>query len=428
MTPTRIARFISPHVHYAWIVLGVTFLASLTAVGVRSAPGVLIVPLQRAFGWDVATISGAISVNILLMGVLGPFITALMETFGLKRTLLMCMAMLVAATGLSVFMTQAWQLYATWGVMVGMGASAGAIGLATAVANRWFVSHRGLAMGMLTSANAAGQLIFLPIMAALSRAYGWQAIAVVVSVTIAVMLPVVWLLLPESPGEIGTGPYGGETERAIAPSSANPFMIALQGGARAVRSIDFWLLTIVFGICGFSTNGLVGTHLVAYCVDNGLTEVFAASFLATLGIFNLIGSTASGWLTDKMNPRVLMFWLFALRGASLFLLPLTNFDMLSLSIFTVFYGLNWIAIVPPMFSVINEVFGRRAAPVVISWIFAGHQVGGALAAYGAGAVRSATGSYLLAFMISGATCLLAAILAMRVRTGPQPLAGQPHAA
>lgn len=419
MTPTRIARFISPHVHYAWIVLGVTFLASLAAMGVRSAPGVMIVPLQRAFGWDVATIAGAISVNILLLGLLGPFITALMETFGLKRTLLLCMAILVAATGLSVFMTQSWQFYVTWGVMVGMGASAGAIGLATAIANRWFVSHRGLAMGLLTAANAAGQLVFLPVMAALSRAYGWQAIAILVSIAIAAMLPVVWLLLPESPGEVGIGPYGGTQERAIAPSSGNPFIVAFQGGARAIRSLDFWLLTIVFGICGFSTNGLVGTHLVAYCIDNGLTEVFAASFLATLGIFNLFGSTLSGWLTDKMNPRVLMFWLFTVRGLSLFLLPLTNFDMLSLSIFTVFYGLNWIAIVPPMFSVINEVFGKKSAPVIISWVFAGHQVGGAIAAYGAGAVRDITGSYLLAFMISGATCLLAAILAMRVSRGPQ---------
>lgn len=423
MTPARFARFTSPYCHYAWVVLGVTFLASLTAVGVRSAPGVMIVPLQRQFGWDVATISGAISVNILLLGLLGPFITALMETFGLKRTLLACMAILVAATGLSVFMTASWQLYVTWGVMVGMGASAGAIGLATAVANRWFHTQRGMAMGVLTAANAAGQLVFLPVMAALSQSYGWQGIAIIVAVTITAMLPVVWLLLPESPGEIGIGPYGGATERAVAPSAGNPFRIALRGGARAVRSLDFWLLTIVFGICGFSTNGLVGTHLVAYCVDNGLTEVFAASFLAALAIFNLIGATLAGWLTDKMNPRVLMFWLFAIRGLSLFILPLTSFDIVSLSIFTVFYGLNWIAIVPPMFAVINEVFGKRAAPVVISWVFAGHQVGGAIAAYGAGAMRDLTGSYLLAFMISGATCLVAALLAMRVSK-----VAQPHAA
>jgi len=332
------------------------------------------------------------------------------------------MAILVAATGLSVFMTESWQLYATWGVMVGMGASAGAVGLATAVANRWFVTHRGLAMGLLTAANAAGQLVFLPIMAALANAYGWQAIGVLVACTIGVMLPVVWLLMPESPGHIGIGPYGGRVERAVAPSAGNPFLVALQGGVRAVRSLDFWLLTIVFGICGFSTNGLVGTHLVAFCVDKGLTEIYAASFLASLGVFNLIGSTASGWLTDRMNPRMLMFWLFVVRGLSLFLLPLTDFDIVSLSIFTVFYGLNWIAIVPPMFAVINEVFGKKAAPVIISWVFAGHQVGGALAAYGAGAMRDLTGSYLLAFMISGATCLAAAILATRVSRGLQPQA------
>jgi MFS family permease len=425
MTPTRLAKLCSGRLHYAWIVLAVTFLASLTAVGVRAAPGVMIVPLQRAFGWDVGTISGAISVNILLLGLLGPFITGLMDTFGLKRTLLCCMAMLVAATGLSVFMTEPWQLFATWGVMVGIGASAGAIGLATAIANRWFHTNRGLAMGLLTAANAAGQLVFLPVMAALSQAYGWQAIAIVVSLTIAAMLPVVWLLLPESPAEIGLAPYGGTAERAMQPTAGNPFVVAMQGLSRGVRSVDFWLLTVSFAICGLSTNGLVGTHLVAYCVDNGFTEVAAAGFLATLGIFNLMGSALSGWLTDRYNPRLLMFWLFAIRGLSLFVLPLTGFDMLSLSLFTVFYGLNWIAIVPPMFAVINEVFGRKSAPVIISWVFAGHQVGGAIAAYGAGAIRDVTGSYLLAFVASGVACLLAAILVMRVaRVEPAALAAE----
>jgi len=420
-----LAKFCSGRVHYAWIVLAVTFLASLTAMGVRAAPGVMIVPLQRAFGWNVGTISGAISVNILLLGLVGPFITGLMDTFGLKRTLLCCMAMLVAATGFSVFMTAPWQLFATWGVMVGIGASAGTIGLASAVANRWFHTNRGLAMGLLTAANAAGQLVFLPTMAALSQAYGWQAIAIVVAIAITAMLPVVWLLLPESPAEIGLAPYGGTAERAMQPSTGNPFVVAMQGLSRGVRSADFWLLTVSFGICGLSTNGLVGTHLVAYCVDNGFTEVAAASFLATLGIFNLMGSALSGWLTDRYNPRLLMFWLFAVRGLSLFVLPLTGFDMLSLSLFTVFYGLNWIAIVPPMFAVINEVFGRKSAPVIISWVFTGHQVGGALAAYGAGAIRGVTGSYLLAFMASGVACLLAAILVMRVtRMEPAALAAE----
>lgn len=415
MMLARLAKRCSGRVHYAWVVLGVAFLAALSVVGVRSAPGVMIVPLQRSFGWDVGTISGAVSVNILLLGILGPFIMALMERFGLKNIMVGCMLILMAATGLSVFMTEPWQLFLTWGVMVGIGSAAGSIGLATAVANRWFHTNRGLAVGLLTAANAMGQLIFLPALAALANKYGWEGIAVFVTLAIAVIIPPVWLLLPETPAAIGLAPLGGVMERTIPPErTGNPFALAFTGLGQGVRSLDFWLLGITFAICGFSTQGLVGTHLVAYCVDNGISEVGAAGFLAFLGVFNLIGSGLSGWLTDRMNPRVLMFWLFGLRGIALFLLPLTGFDIVSLSVFTVFYGLNWVAIVPPQYAIINDVFGKKAAPVIISWVFVLHQVGGAAAAFGAGYLRDYTGSYLTAFMLAGVACFLAAIMVLRV--------------
>ncbi len=409
-----LARFCSGRVHYAWVALIVAFTVTLGAVGVRAAPGVIIVPLERAFGWSAGTISGAVSLNILLLGLTGPFITGLMETFGLKRTVLSCLAVLLTGAGLSTLITEPWQLYVTWGLLVGVGASAGAVGMASAVANRWFVTHRGLAMGLLTSGNAAGQLIFLPVLGRLSQDYGWRSVSITVTLVIVVLIPIAALLLPESPAAVGLGPLGAEVEPPAPPRSGNPFRIAIEGLIRGVRSMDFWLLAISFGICGFSTNGLIGTHLIAYCVDNGYSQFAGAGILGSLGVFSLIGSTISGWMTDRFNPRILLFWIFGLRGLSLLVLPYTNFDTVSLTVFAVFYGLDWIAVMPPIFALVNEVFGKKSTPVIMSWIFATHQIGGAMAAVGAGVVRTWTGSYLLAFMMSGIACLLASILVMRI--------------
>jgi predicted MFS family arabinose efflux permease len=418
MRPSLLAKFCSGRVHYAWVAMAVTFTMILAVVGVRAAPGVMIVPLEHAFGWSVGTISGAISLNILLMGVTGPFLTGLMETIGIKRTILLAMLVLVAGTGASVFMTSPWQLYLTWGLMIGVGAGAGAVGMAAQIANRWFATRRGLVMGLLTAANATGQLIFLPILAALAQTHGWRSVSITVTVVVAAMIPVVALLLPERPGDIGLVPYGTTEEPVSVPTSRNPFTVALHGLRRGMGSLDFWLLTASFSICGLSTNGLIGTHLIAYCVDHGIPEVTGASILASFGIFNMVGATASGWFTDRYNPRVLLFWYFGLRGLSLVILPFTSFDVVSLSAFALFYGLDWIATVPPTFALTNAVFGRKDAPVMMSWIYAGHQVGGALAAIGAGEIRGLTGSYMLAFISAGLACLLASLLVLRIARGP----------
>jgi MFS family permease len=423
MTPTAVAKLISGRLHYAWVVLVVMFCAMLAGVGVRAAPGVMILPLQRAFGWSVGTISAAVSINIILLGFTGPFLTGLVQVMGLKRTILACMSLLAAGTGLSYFMTAPWQLFLTWGLMVGIGAGAGGVGMAAAIANRWFVARNGLAMGLLSAANAAGQLVFLPLLALLAERYGWQGVAVAVTLAIVAMIPVVMILLPEAPTNVGLGPYGGSVERPRLLPSGNPFVIAMTTLFRAARSPDFWLLTLSFGICGFSTNGLINTHLIALCSDHGLAEVTAASVLAVLGAFSLVGAAGSGWLCDRFNPRILLFWYYSLRGLSLAVLPFTSFDVVSLSIFSVFYGLDWVATGPATFALTNEVFGRRDTPIIVSWIFAGHQIGGALAAFGAGAVRTVAGDYLLAFLVSGLACLIASFLVLRVtkpRLAPVP--------
>jgi predicted MFS family arabinose efflux permease len=312
-------------------------------------------------------------------------------------------------------MSAPWQLFLTWGLMVGIGSGAGAVGFAGAVANRWFIRRAGLAMGILTSANAAGQLIFLPLLALMADRFGWQGVSIGVTLAIAVVIPMVMLLLPESPAAIGIPAYGG-TAVVPPPMSAgtNPFSVAFTCLGRASRSTDFWLLCLTFGICGLSTNGLINTHLISYCSDNGIPPLRGASILAVIGMFSLIGSTASGWLCDRYSPRVLLFWYYSLRGLSLLLIPFSSFDGVSLSVFSVFYGLDWVATGPATFALTNEVFGRRDAPVIVSWIFAAHQVGGALAAFGGGTIRSLSGSYMMAFVASGAACLMASLLVMRI--------------
>src|ERR1700742_1860751 len=419
MIHRHLAKACSGRLHYAWITLAVVFSAMLAGVGVRAAPGVMIVPLQQAFGWDVSTISGAVSLNIILLGATGPFLTGLMQVIGLKRTMIGCLTILCAGTALSTFMHQPWQLFLTWGLMVGIGSGAGAVGFAGAVANRWFIERAGLAMGLLTSANAAGQLIFLPLLAMLVQHFGWQGVSITLTAAIALVIPMVMLLLPESPAAIGLPAFGGRTVVPLpAFAGGNPFAVAFAALGRASKSMDFWLLCLTFGICGFSTNGLINTHLIAYCADNGIAPVNGASILAVIGMFSLIGSAGSGWLCDRYSPRVLLFWYYGLRGLSLVIMPFSGFDPVSLSVFAVFYGLDWVATGPATFALTNEVFGRRDARVIISWIFAAHQVGGALAAVGAGAARSLSGSYMIAFMASGAACLMASMLVLRVTSRP----------
>ena len=419
MTQVRFARLLAGRVHYAWVVVAVMFTVILAGVGVRSAPSVLIKPLQAAFGWDAATVSGAISLNILLFGLTGPFGAALMQTIGVRRTLLGALALLLAGAGLSAFVTQPWQLCLTWGVLVGVGCGGVGFGIAAVVANRWFVARRGLAVGLLTASNASGQLIFLPALAALAQSAGWASVPVAVALVIAAMIPLVWLLLAESPGEVGLGPFGASVEPPAAALRRQP--VPRRAGRPGARC----------PLGGFLAAGgeLRGVRLFHQRAGGHAPDFLLHGPRHPRGqrrracwrrsaVFDLVGTTCSGWLTDRFNSRVLLFWYYGLRGLSLLALPFTNFDVLSLSVFAVFYGLDWVATVPPTIMLTNQVFGRKDAPVIASWIFCGHQAGAALAALGAGAVRSATGSYFAAFIASGAACLIASLLVLRIARGP----------
>jgi sugar phosphate permease len=420
MGPTRVARLFAGRLHYSWVVLGTMFLVMLATAGVRASPSVLIVPLQNAFGWDRATISAAVSVNIGLYGLIGPFGAAFMQTLGLKRTILVALSILACAVALSGFIDAKWQLFLTWGVLVGLGSGVTAGGLAATVANRWFVKNRGLAVGILTASNASGQLIFLPVLAAIAQGGNWRMVSWVVAAFAAVLIPLVLLMLPESPRTIGLGPLGADVEPEAA-RRKNPVGMAIGGLTTGMRSMDFWLLAGSFAICGFSANGLVGTHLISYCMDNGIAPVAAASVVAGMGVFDLIGTTCSGWLSDRYNPRILLFWYYGLRGLSLILLPFSSFDPISLGAFSLFYGLDFVATVPPTVMLANQVFGRQAAPIIVAWLLCGHQIGAAIAAAGAGWIRSTTGSYFEAFIISGVACLVASLIVLRVSHTKAPV-------
>jgi predicted MFS family arabinose efflux permease len=394
--------------HYGWIAAAVTFLVLLVGAGIRATPGVLIVPLEREFGWSDATISAAVAVNILLYGLLGPFAVAVMERFGLRRTVCGALLLLTAGVGATALMTAPWQLMLLWGVVVGSGTGMVAMVLGAAVANRWFIRHRGLVLGVLTASSATGQLVFLPLLADIATRFGWRMVSVCVAACAAGLIPVVALLLRDRPSDLGLAPYGGVAIEAPASGPVNPAVRAVRALGVGVRSRDFWLLAGSFFVCGASTSGLIGTHLIPACVDHGIPEVRAAGLLAVMGVFDFFGTTGSGWLTDRVDSRALLVWYYGLRGLSLIFLPFAfGAGYGGLPVFAVFYGLDWIATVPPTVRLAEQSFGKENAALMFGWIAAAHQVGGAFAAWGAGYLRTETGSYLSAFMAAGVICLVA---------------------
>ena len=411
--------------HPAWIVAGCTFLVLLVAAGLRSTPGVLIVPLEREFGWSRSTISFAVAVNILLYGLIGPFAAAVIERFGLARTVGTALALVALGVALTPLMTQPWHLVLLWGGVVGTGSGVTALVLASTVASRWFSAQRGLVMGVLTASTATGQLIFLPFLAHLAETYGWRLVSLTISAVAALLIIPVVLFMRDRPSDLGIPPYGGTAVIPRVRPTVNPAARAIGALGQGLHSRDFWLLGGSFFVCGASTNGLIGTHLIPACIDHGIPEVLGASLLAAMGIFDMVGTTLSGWLSDRWDNRMLLAWYYGLRGLSLLFLPFAfdagfaGFGFAGLSLFAVFYGLDWIATVPPTVRLAAKCFGEENAPVMFGWIAAFHQAGAACAAWLAGISRTGSGSYLIAFMTAGALCLFASIMVAFIGRGQE---------
>jgi MFS family permease len=400
---------------YAWLIVVVTFVTLITTAGFRATPGVLMVPLQHEFGWSRAAVSLAVSIGLLFFGLTAPFSAALMETFGVRRVMLVALVTISTGAGLTTIMRAPWQLDLLWGVLVGGATGAVGVPLAATIANRWFWERRGLVIGILTASNASGQMVFLPLLALLVTDFGWRwAPVAVVAVAMLIVFPVVAIFVRDRPQSLGLQPWGATEAVAVPAKPERPFRPALDGLRLGVRDSTFWLLAASFFICGLSTNGLIGVHLIPAAVDHHMTAVAGASLLALMGLFDIIGTTVSGWLTDRWDPRRLLAWYYAFRGLAVIALPYAFGSGVALVVFAVFYGLDWVATVPPTAALAADRFGRDRVGVVFGWIFASHQLGAAFAAWAAGASRGWFGSYTVAFVSAGALCLVAAGLSLRV--------------
>jgi sugar phosphate permease len=414
--------------HYAFVVAAAIFVVLLVAAGVRATPSILIIPLEREFGWNRGVLSAAVSINLLLYGLVGPFAAAVMNRFGIRRTIVASLGLIATGVALTPFMKASWHLVLLWGVLVGLGSGTTALVLGATIVQRWFVKNRGTVMGILTASAATGQMIFLPLEAHLAETRGWRSVSFVVAAALVLLIPLVVLLVRDRPSDRGLLPYGAAPDDPpVEVNKQNPFANALRVLRVGFGKRDFWLLAGSFFVCGATTNGLIGTHLVPACMDHGIPEVRAASLLAVMGIFDLVGTTASGWLSDRFDSRRLLFWYYGLRGLALLWLP-QAFDaqVLGLPLFAIFYGLDWIATVPPTVKLTADAFGSQDAPIAFGWIVAAHQIGAASGALAAGIVRTSLLTYTPAWIVAGGICMVAAFLVLRIGRGNQ--APSPRAA
>ncbi len=409
----------TPRIHPAWWVALVAFLTAIGAAGFRSTPGVLITPLHDEFGWPVGLIGLAVSVNLVLFGLTAPFSAALMERFGIKQVVATALVLVSVGSVLPIWMTASWQLILCWGLLVGLGTGAMSMSLVAVVTARWFVARRGLVSGVLTAAGATGQLAFLPFLAWLAENHGWRSAAITTATAALVVVPLVLWRFHDHPRDLGLTAYGAPADQrvdVVVRPRYNPARMAVDSLRVASRRGVFWLLVGSFAVCGASTNGLVGTHFIPAAHDHGMPQTTAASLLAVVGIFDIVGTIFSGWLTDRYDPRFLLAMYYTLRGASLFLLPSLFGDQIHVSMlaFILFYGLDWVATVPPTMALCRNAFGERG-PIVFGWVFASHQLGAAAAAVGAGVVRDQLGTYDLAWYVAGSLCVVAASFCVAIR-------------
>jgi predicted MFS family arabinose efflux permease len=413
-------------IHRAWYVAGVAFVAIIGAAGFRATPGVLITPLEEEFGWSRATIGSAVSINLVLFGLTAPFAAALMDRLGMRRVVAGALVLVALGSGLTIFMSTSWHLMLGWGVLVGLGTGSMALVFVATVTGRWFVRHRGMVTGVLTAAGATGQLVFLPVLAVLVQAYGWRVAALTVAGCALAVVPLILGLLRDHPSDVGLTAYGAPAGTPVAapPRAAGAAGRALRVLRDASKTTTFWLLVGGFAICGASTNGLVATHLIPAAHDHGMAETTAAGLLAVIGLFDIVGTIASGWLTDRFDSRALLGAYYALRGLSLLVLPslIAATAGPTMLVFIVFYGLDWVATVPPTIALCRQHFGEDG-PIVFGWVFASHQLGAAVAATGAGLIRDLRGDYTMAWITAGVLCLFAAVMSVRIPRRLVPAVG-----
>lgn len=416
---TRVALALQGrNLYYGWIVASTTFLTMLATAAAMGSAGIMIAPLREEFGWTTEQISTAISIRLILYGLFGPFAAAFMNQFGVKRVVVFALGLICSGIFLSFFMTQWWQLLLLWGVVIGIGTGMTALVLGATVATRWFNKRRGLVVGLMTASTATGQMIFQPLLASLTESSGWRVAMLAVVILMLIIMALVLLLMRDHPADVQLPIYGDElitTPPARTVGLASMLLAPLQNLREVSQTATFWVLFLSFYVCGFSTNGLIHTHWVPMNLDFGVAAVSAASMLAIIGMFDFVGTILSGWLSDRFDNRFLLFWFYGLRGLSLVFLSFSDFGMLALFVFAMFYGLDWVATVPPTVKLTTARYGAATANMTFGWIFAGHQIGAASAAYIAGVMRTDLQTYMPALQLAGALCMMAALVVLMVR-------------
>ena len=405
-------------IHPAWTALVVTFLTLMATAGFRSAPSVLIVPLEDAFGWSRAQVSTAIAINVLIYGLIAPFAAALMERFTVRKVVMAALTFVAISAGSTVFISQAWHLWLLWGVCVGVGTGSMALVFAATVANRWFIKNKGIVVGALTAASATGQLIFLPLLSHFAVTYGWKSVSITIAIASFAVVPLIYFFLKESPAAVGTTPYGAPDDwQPLEKSDLSAYRLAVDTISKAKSNRDFRILFFTFFVCGLSTNGLIGTHFIPAAHDHGMPATTAAGLLAVVGIFDFVGTILSGYLTDKVDSVILLVFYYGLRGLALLTVPFVLGPSVELPLlfFVVFYGLDWIATVPPTVELCRKHFGLQKSPMIYGWVFASHMVGAAIAAWFAGSIRHMQGSYFIAWITAAALCLVAAMTVLGLK-------------
>jgi sugar phosphate permease len=423
------ARWLQRHgIHYAWVVMAIGFLTMLISSAALGLPGAFLRPLSAEFGWTMGQISAALAIRFALYGLLGPFAAICIERYGLRR--IVCLALVLIALGLSLAtrMQALWQLFVLWGLVLGIGSGLTALVMGATVANRWFERRRGLVLGILTASSATGQLVFLPLAAALIQRHGWRVAVTPIVLGCVTISALAFCLLRDRPRDVGLAPFGADPRTPQPPAAAwrPDFAEPLRALAQVSRNSTFWVLAGTFFVCGLSTNGLIQTHFISLCGDYGLAAVPAASVLAMIGAFDFVGTIGSGWLSDRFDNRKLLFWYYSSRGLSLLWLPHSDFSLYGLSLFAMFYGLDWVATVPPTVKLASAAFDVKRGAMIFGWIFASHQLGGAAAAYGAGLTRTLLLTYSPALYAAGVACLLAAVAIFLVRRPGSAAAAAPQ--
>jgi predicted MFS family arabinose efflux permease len=408
-------------VHRGWWVAGVTFLTLISAAAFRSTTSPMLMPLEMQFGWSRSLTSSALSLNLVFYGLTAPFAATLMARFGVRQVVVFALGLVAAGSGLTVWMTQAWQLFLYWGVFVGFGTGCLALVFASMVANRWFHKHRSLVTGIFSAAYATGQLVFLPLITHLTETVGWRSGALVVAGFSVVIAPIFWFIYREHPRDASTFPVGATEHTKDDAKQAVTVRDNLRILSAAAKRMPFWVLAGTFFVCGWTTNGLIGAHFIPAAHDHGMPTTMAAGLLAVVGIFDFIGTIASGWLTDRVNPVILLVIYYGLRGVALFSAPFLLGPNVEppLLFFIVFYGLDWIATVPPTVELCRRYFGLTNSPIVYGWVFASHMIGAAIAAAFAGVIRDVQGDYFIAWITAAVLCLVASVSVLALKPNPQ---------